>query len=76
MALKSSVKPVRVYLPSADLHTTVARGVGFRAVASDGWKGPSRRTYADARKDAREHKTENAAPLVREDVTPAKGKAV
>jgi hypothetical protein len=56
---KTEVRPVRVYIPDRELHTTVVRGRGFRAVASDGWKGPERKTYADAREDKRAHEREH-----------------
>ena len=70
---KSRVRPVRVYVPDSDLHTTVVRGVGFRASYSDGTKGKTRKTYREARQDAREHKHENAAQGEREAVTPTRG---
>ncbi len=55
---KTSVHPVKIHLPSPELQTTILRGVGFRAGSSGGWKGPTRRTYREARKDAHEHKNE------------------
>ncbi len=55
---KTTVKPSRVHIPSTELHTTVVRGYGFRAASSDGWKGPNRKTYAEARADARAHRGE------------------
>jgi hypothetical protein len=67
---KTRVRPIRVYTPSEDLHTTVCSGRGFRFVASDGTKGPRRGTYREARKDARLYRLENAAPVGREDVAP------
>jgi hypothetical protein len=53
VAAKGTPRPVRIYVPSRDLHTTVVRGVGFRASFKDGTHGPTRKTYAEARQDAR-----------------------
>jgi len=53
---KMMVRPVRIHVPDRELHTNIVRGVGFRASASDGWHGPKRRTYREARDDANEHR--------------------
>ncbi len=66
------LRPVRVYLPDRDLMTTRVRGVGFRATYPDGSHGPTRKSYAAARADVREHKQAAQAGTEREAVTPAR----
>lgn len=44
------------------LRTTVRSVIGYIAEDGNKWKGPWRKTYDDARRDAREH---NAAELVK-----------
>ncbi len=67
---KSRVRPLKVYLPRDEHGTVTKRGVGFAAEFNGEIVGPSRRTYAEARKDLRLHRFENAAPSVREAVSP------
>jgi hypothetical protein len=50
---KLRVRPIRVHLPPDEHGTVTVRGVGFRAVESGEWRGPVRRSYAEARKDLR-----------------------
>ncbi len=49
-------RPVRIYLPDADLQTTRVRGVGFRVKLADGRYTPTRKTYREARQDAKDHR--------------------
>ena len=72
---KTRVRPARVHLPSRELHTTIVRGYGFRASASDGWSGPVRKTYADARKDARIHRLQHSVCSPDDVTPPTEGKA-
>jgi hypothetical protein len=51
-----SVKRVKVHLPAHDLMPDTIRGVASRASCSCGYRGPSRKTYAEARKDLRLHR--------------------
>lgn len=53
-ALGAVVRHCRRYEFSETLHTTVSTGFGYRAVFRDGERGPIRRTFALARRDARE----------------------
>jgi hypothetical protein len=57
---KENVEPVKAYVPSAELHTTIRRVVGYRACCNGEPVGPTRGTYADARKDLSLHKLEHA----------------
>ena len=70
---KTTVRPVRIHVPDADPFCDTSRGVGFRAVSADGWKGPQRKTYAQARQDARERNAHEQAARTGEAVSPAKG---
>jgi hypothetical protein len=70
---KTSVHRVTIHLPSDDLATTIVRGTGYRARSADGWTGPKRRTFREARQDKRAHEAEQAAPVEREDVAPTGG---
>ncbi len=72
---RTTIRRSVVHVPSPELHTTIARGFGFRAIASDGWKGPNRKTYADARKDARLHKLEAVLEAEHDAVSTTEGKA-
>lgn len=55
---KTEVRPVKVHVPDPDLGVTIRRGVGFRASDSLGWRGPTRKTYAEARRDKHEHEAD------------------
>jgi hypothetical protein len=53
------VKRVTIHVPDDDLHTTRVRGIGFRVHWKDGTLGTKRRTYGEARADARQHRETN-----------------
>lgn len=55
---KLRVRRVTVHLPPDDQGTVTVRGRGFRATDDRDWKGPTRTTYAEARKDLRQHRLE------------------
>jgi hypothetical protein len=47
---------IRVYLPDVELHTTRARGRGFRAVCDCSWQGHRTRNMREARAEMRWHR--------------------
>lgn len=49
------VRPIRVAMPDSRLETTVVRGVGFRAVCGDHYRGDVRKLRREAALDARRH---------------------
>lgn len=54
----SAIRPTWHRRFDENLGVDVARVVGYRAVAKDGWKGPRRYTFSEAREDLRErHRT-------------------
>jgi hypothetical protein len=55
---KLRVRRVTVHLPPDDSGTVTVRGVGFRAADNGDWRGPVRRSYAEARKDLRMRRLE------------------
>lgn len=54
------VKRVAVRLRDDDLATDRLRGIGFRAVSSSGWEGPTRKVRQDAVADMYARKAETA----------------
>ena len=55
MACKVKIVPLRVRVHDRELRCEVTRVVGYRAVCSEGFRGPVRRSVQDARHDARDH---------------------
>lgn len=49
------VRPVRIFYEHEGLHVMVAKGVGYRAVDRDEWRGPIRTSFRAARADAAAH---------------------
>lgn len=51
----ATVRPVRIKLRSELMQADVLSTVAYRGQCPDGWRGPQRDRYADARTDARDH---------------------
>ena len=53
---KGSVAPVKLYIRNDEWAVDVRRTVAYRASCDCEWRGPSRRSYAEARADLRAHR--------------------
>lgn len=52
------VRPMKIRLHSATLACDLLSTIAYRAETRDGWQGPYRDSYGDARRDLRQHKRE------------------